>query len=415
MRRLLIEIRESATLALSSIAAHKLRSGLTLLGVLVGVFSIILVMTAMRAMQNNIENQLGGLGSKTFAMQKMPGIFFGGGRDTMMKFYRRRDIDYPVAKRFQQKADFAPFIGLHANFNNREVTSVHGKTPPNVSIEGATTGVFGTNQWTITEGRSLLESDIEAARDLCVLNDVVARVLFPHGSAIGQRIKLASIPYTVVGVFERATSGDNESRGIVVLPITTGLNRYGRWAEISILVSVEDAAQFADTVEQARGLLRAIRKVPPGDDDDFEILTSAALIEQFEKVTRTVRLGLTFVSSIALLAAGVGIMNIMLVSVTERTREIGIRRALGARRSSILTQFLMEAVVLCQLGGLLGIASGLTGARLLAVYFLHLPPAYPIDWTILALVICSIVGLVFGSYPAWKAAHLDPIDALRHE
>ncbi|MDR3401902.1 MAG: ABC transporter permease [Chthoniobacter sp.] len=414
MRRLLIEIRESAALALSSIAAHKLRSGLTLLGVLVGVFSIILVMTAMRAMQNNIENQLGELGSKTFVIQKMPGIFFGG-REGMMKFFRRRDIDYAVAKRFQQKADFAPFIGLHANFNNREVTSIHGKTPPNVSIEGATTGVFGANQWTITEGRALLESDVEAARDLCVLNNVVAKALFPNSSAIGQRIKLASIPYTVVGVFERATSGDAEARGMVVLPITTGLNRYGRWAEISILVSVEDAALFEDSVEQARGLMRTIRKVPPADDDDFEILTSAALIEQFDKVTRTVRLGLTFVSSIALLAAGVGIMNIMLVSVTERTREIGIRRALGARRSSILTQFLMEAVVLCQLGGLLGIASGLGGARLLAVYFLHLPPAYPLDWSLLALVTCSVVGLVFGSYPAWKAAHLDPIDALRHE
>ena len=414
MRRLLIEIRESAALALSSIAAHKLRSGLTLLGILVGVFSIILVMTAMRAMQNNIENQLGGLGSKTFVIQKMPGIFFGG-REGMMKLFRRRDIDYPQAQRFQRQADFAPFVGLHASFYNREVTSLHGKTPPAVSIEGATTGVFGANQWTITEGRALLDADIEAARDVCVLNDVVARALFPHGSPIGQRIKIASIPYTVIGVFERATSGNAEANGIVLLPITTGFNRYGRWAETSILVSVEDAAQFDDTIEQARGLLRTIRKVPPGEDDDFEVLTSAALIEQFEKVTRTVRLGLTFVSSIALLAAGVGIMNIMLVSVTERTREIGVRRALGARRSSILTQFLMEAVVLCELGGLLGIALGLGGARLLAVYFLHLPPAYPLDWSVLALVICSVVGLIFGSYPAWKASHLDPIDALRHE
>jgi putative ABC transport system permease protein len=344
----------------------------------------------------------------------MPGLFFGG-REGMMKFFRRRDIDYAQARRFEHQADFAPYVGLHASFNNREVTSIYGKTPPNISIEGATASVFQNVQWTVTEGRDLLESDIESARDVCAINNVVARALFPHGSAVGQRIKLASIPYTVVGVFEHATAGGDETVGIVVLPITTGLNRYGRWAQISILVSVSDPALLDDTIEQARGLLRTIRKVPPGDDDDFEILTSEALIEQFDKVTRTVRLGLTFVSSIALLAAGVGIMNIMLVSVTERTREIGVRRALGARRSSILTQFLMEAVVLCQLGGLLGIAFGLLGARLLAVYFLHLPPAYPIDWSILALVICSAVGLIFGSYPAWKASHLDPIDALRHE
>jgi len=414
MKRHLLELRESAALALSSLAAHKLRSGLTLLGILVGVFSIILVMTAMRAMQNNIEGQLGGLGSKTFVIQKMPGAYYGG-REGLMKFWRRRDLDYPQAQRFQRQADFAPFVGLHASFNSREVTSLHGKTPPTVSLEGVTAGSFSTNRWNIIEGRALLDSDVEATRDLCVLNDVVARALFPHGSPVGQRIKIASIPYTVVGVFERATSGNAEANGIVLLPITTGLNRYGRWAEISILVSVDDDALFDDTLEQARGLFRAIRKVPPGAEDDFEILTSAAMIEQFEKITRTVRLGLTFVSSIALLAAGVGIMNIMLVSVTERTREIGVRRALGARRSSILTQFLMEAVVLCELGGLLGIVFGLVGARLLAVYFLHLPPAYPLDWTILALVICSIVGLIFGSYPAWKASHLDPIDALRHE
>ena len=414
MKRLLLELRESAGLALSSIAAHKLRSGLTLLGVLVGVFSIILVMTAMRAMQNNIESKLGELGSKTFVMQKMPGAFFGG-RAGMMKFFRRPQIDYPQARRFQREAtDFAPYVGLHANFYNGEVTSRYGKTPPNVSVEGAAPGLFQTNNWTITEGRALLDSDLEAARDVCVLSDSVAQALFPKGTPVGQRIRLRSIPYTVVGIFERAISGETAA-GTVVLPITTGLNRYGRWAEISILVRVEDPALFDDTIEQARGLLRTIRKVPPANEDDFEILTSAAMIEQFEKVTRTVRLGLTFVSSIALLAAGIGIMNIMLVSVTERTREIGIRRAVGARRRSIMTQFLMEAVVLCELGGIIGIALGLGGAHLLAVHLLHLPPAYPLDWAVIALVICSLVGLIFGSYPAWKAAHLDPIEALRYE
>jgi putative ABC transport system permease protein len=414
MKRFFTEFRESASLALSSIAAHKLRSGLTLLGVLVGVFSIILVMTAMRAMQNNIENQLGGMGSKTFVIQKMPGAFFGG-REGLLKYWRRRTIDYPQVQRFERQAAFAPQVGLHAAFGAREVTSVYGKTPPEVTVEGVTANVFTINRWDIIEGRSLLDADIESAHDVCVLNDIVARALFPHGSAVGQRVKLASIPYLVVGVFEHTTAGMTEAKGLMEIPLTAGLNRYGRFNEISVLVGVEDAATFDDTIEQARGLFRAIRKVPPGQEDDFEILTSAAMIEQFQKVTRTVRLGLTFVSSIALLAAGVGIMNIMLVSVTERTREIGVRRALGARRSSILTQFLMEAVVLCQLGGLLGIAFGLMGARLLAVYFLHMPPAYPIDWTIFALVICSLVGLVFGSYPAWKASHLDPIDALRHE
>jgi len=413
MRRQLLELRESAGLALSSIAAHKLRSGLTLLGVLVGVFSIILVMTAMRSMQRNIESKLGELGSQTFALQKMPGAFFGG-EEGFMKFLRRRDIDYPQARRFRREATFAPFVGLHSSFLNSEVSSAYGKTPPNVDITGATSDLFQTNNWTITDGRALLDSEVEGARDVCVLSSSVAEALFSKGSPIGQRIKVRSIPYTVVGVFEHANTGQ-AADATVILPITTGLNRYGRWAEISILVRVEDPKLFDDTIDQARGLLRVIRKVPPGEEDDFEVTTSDALIQQFEKVTSSVRFGLTLVSSIALLAAGVGIMNIMLVSVTERTREIGIRRAVGARRSSIMTQFLMEAVVLCELGGILGIALGLGGAHVLAVYFLHLPPAYPLDWAVIALLICSFVGLVFGSYPAWKAAHLDPIEALRYE
>ena len=413
MKRALLELRENTALALSSIAAHKLRSALTLLGVLVGVFSIILVMTAMRSMQHNIENKLGQLGSKTFALQKMPSVYFGG-EEGFIKFFRRRDIDYPQARRFRREADFAPFVGLYANLQNTEVTSAYGKTPPNVQVEGATPDLFQTNDWTITDGRALLESDVEGARDVCVLSNGVAQALFPKGSPVGQRIKLRSIPYAVVGVFENAnTSQDSDAK--VILPITAGLNRYGRWAQISILVRVEDPKLFDDTIDQARGLLRLIRKVPPGEEDDFEITTSDALIQQFEKVTRSVRFGLTLVSSIALLAAGVGIMNIMLVSVTERTREIGIRRAVGARRRSIMTQFLIEAVVLCELGGLAGIGLGLGGAHLLSVYLLHLPPSYPLDWALIAVVICSVVGLLFGSYPAWKAAHLDPIEALRYE
>src|SRR6187455_167163 len=182
MKGLLAELGESVRMALSSIAAHKLRSGLTLLGVLVGVFSIILVMTAMRAMQNNIEGKLGQLGSKTFVLQKMPGAFYGG-RQGMMKFFRRDEIDYPIAKRFQREAEpFAPFIGLHATFGSWELTSRYAKAPPGNNLEGATPGVFQTNNWTITDGRALLESDVESARDVCVLSDALAQALFPRGS-----------------------------------------------------------------------------------------------------------------------------------------------------------------------------------------------------------------------------------------
>ncbi|MHB9009158.1 MAG: ABC transporter permease, partial [Limisphaerales bacterium] len=171
---------------------------------------------------------------------------------------------------------------------------------------------------------------------------------------------------------------------------------------------------YDETVEQVRGILRAVRKVPPGAEDDFEIFSNDSLIAQFKQFTLTVRAVVTVVSSIALLAAGIGIMNIMLVSVTERTREIGIRRAIGAKKRNIMTQFILEAIVLCEVGGVIGVLLGLAGGNL-AAYFFKLPPVIPVDWVIFGLAICSVVGIVFGTYPAYKAANLDPIDSLRYE
>ena len=413
MKRFLPELVESFRMAMSALSSHKLRSALTLLGVLVGVFSIILVMTAMRAMQNNIERELGQLGTKTFVIQKMPAAYFGG-PGGFMKFFRRKDLTYAQALMFKRKAAFAHDVGLQCTFTNSDLTSRYEVTPPNIVIEGATPGAFAANNWTLVDGRALLESDVESARDVCVLSDDVARTLFPHGSAIGQRIKAAAISYTVVGVFQRTASPEN-AQGYSVIPITTGLNRYGRRRDVRILGQALTPAALGETMEQARGLLRTIRKVPPGAEDDFEIASSDSMIRQFNQVTFAVRIGLALVSSVALLAAGVGIMNIMLVSVTERTREIGIRRAIGAKRRHIMTQFIMEAVVLCEIGGLLGVALGMAGANALAIYLLKLPPAFPVDWAIIGVVICSLIGVIFGSYPAYKAAHLDPIESLRYE
>ena len=187
-------------MAMDALTTHKLRSSLTLLGVLVGVFSIILVMTAMRAMKNNIEKELGTLGSKTFVMQRMPGAYFGG-PEGFMKFFRRKDISLAQAMAFKRKATFAPYVGLSTNISSGEIVSRYAKTPPNVNVQAGTPGIFQTNNWSIVDGRALLDADVESARDVCVLNDIVAKALFPLGSAVGQRIKIASINYSVVGIF----------------------------------------------------------------------------------------------------------------------------------------------------------------------------------------------------------------------
>ena len=402
-------------MAIGAIASHKLRSALTLLGVLIGVFSIIVVMTAMRVMQNNVESELTQLGSFTFAVQKWPGAQFGGPRG-FEKYWRRKNITLAQGRTVAGKATLAKSVGLEADYWAGEVSSRFEKTPPNVNMLGETTGSFEAKNWMIEDGRSLSQLDIDSAHDVCVLGNSTAAVLFPHGSPLGEKIKIHGINYTVVGVLERkgATLGGDQDN-FVVIPLTSLMNRYGRsWWTITILVQAFDQATYEDTVEQVRGILRAIRKVEPMDEDDFELFSNDSLVSEFKNFTKKIRIGVAVVSSIALLAAGIGIMNIMLVSVTERTREIGIRRAIGARKRNIITQFIMEAVVLCELGGAMGVVLGILGGNA-AAYFLKLPPAIPFDWVGLGLVICSVVGIVFGTYPAIKAANLDPIESLRYE
>jgi putative ABC transport system permease protein len=409
------EIKESFLMAMHALTAHKLRSALTLLGVLIGVFSIIVVMTAMRVLQRNIETELSQLGSHTFAVQKWPGVYFGG-PEGFEKFWRRKNITYAHGQRVEERATLARSVGIEQTFWTGEVSSRYEKSTPEVQLFGSTPGCFAAKNWIVSEGRPLLESDVDSAHDVCVLGAGLAKTLFPYGPALGERVKLDGINFLVVGVIEpRGTTLGGDQDNFAVMPLTTGLNRYGRtWRSLSILVQARDQVSYEDTVEQVRGILRAIRKVPPGKEDDFEIFSNDSLIGQFNTFTRTVRLGVAVVSSIALLAAGIGIMNIMLVSVTERTREIGIRRAVGAKKRNIMTQFIMEAVVLCEVGGVIGVALGIAGGNATA-FFLKMPPTLPVDWSIIGLVICSVVGIIFGTYPAYKAANLDPIESLRYE
>ncbi len=412
---LLAEIKESFFMAMGALAAHKLRSALTLLGVLVGVFSIIVVMTAMRVLQRNIENDLSRLGSQTFQIRKWPAVYFGG-PEGFEKFWRRKNITLAQGRAVMDKATLALNVGLESNFWSGEVSSRYDKSPPNVGLIGATPGGFPARNWIIGEGRGLNDTDVDSAKDVCILGYRLATLLFPLGSALGERVKIDGINYTVIGVLEEkgaALGGDQDN--FAVIPLTTGLNRYGAiWRSLSILVQARDQAAYDDTVEQVRGILRAIRKVQPGAEDDFEVFSNDSLIEQFKNFTFTVRIGVAVISSIALVAAGIGIMNIMLVSVTERTREIGIRRAIGAKKRNIMTQFIMEAIVLCEVGGAIGVALGIAGGNLTA-YFFEVPPVIPLDWVMIGLLICSVVGIVFGTYPAFKAANLDPIDSLRYE
>jgi putative ABC transport system permease protein len=411
----LAELKESFGMALNAIAAHKLRSSLTLLGVLIGVFSIIVVMTAMRVLKSNIETAMSQLGSETFAVQKWPAVQFSGpaGRE---KYWRRKNISLEQGLKVRNKATLAANVGVEGNFWGGQIETRFEKTPPTVSLLGETAGSFPARNWSLADGRGLTDNDVENARDVCVLGSSLSKTVFPFGSAVGERLKINGINYTVVGVLApKGGSLGGEQDNFAVVPVTTALNRFGKWwRSLTILVQARDAASYADCEQQVRGILRVARKVPPGAEDDFEMFSNDSIIAQFNSFTMAVRVGVMVVSSIALLAAGIGIMNIMLVSVTERTREIGIRRAIGAKKRNIMTQFITEAVVLCEVGGAMGVVLGILAGNAVA-WFLKVPPSIPFDWIGLGLVICSIVGIVFGTYPAYKAANLDPIESLRYE
>jgi putative ABC transport system permease protein len=412
----LSEIRESFAMAMGAIAAHKLRSALTLLGVLVGVFSIIVVMTAMRVMQSNIERQLSSFGNQTFMVNKFPGAYYGFSSGDYEKYWRRKNITMTQGKRLAEKTTLPLNLGMQSRFWSGEIKTRYKTSAPTVRLYGETPGSFPALDWNLDSGRLLQDVDVDGARHVCVLGHGLATNIFPNRVAVGESVKIDGINYSVVGVLEpkgAAAGGDQDN--FIVAPLSTCLNRYGSWwRSITILVQARDRASFDATMEEVRGAMRAIRKVRPGAEDDFEISSNDSMIEQFKTFTRSVRIGVAVVSSIALLAAGIGIMNIMLVSVTERTREIGIRRAIGAKKHNIMMQFIMEAVVLCEVGGAAGVVLGILGGNLLAL-FLKLPPVVPVDWVLLGLAICSVVGVVFGTYPAWKAANLDPIDSLRYE
>lgn len=412
---LLAEARESFSMAMAALAAHKLRSALTLLGVLVGVFSIIVTMTAMRVLKANVEREISQLGAQTFAVKKWPGIYFGG-PDGFEKYWRRKNITLAQGKLVEEKATLAVSVGIEGSFWGGEVETRFAKTPPSVQMFGETPGSFPARGWIVADGRGLTETDVDNARDVCVLGSALAKTVFPFGTAVGERLKINGFNYAVIGVLAaKGGALGGEQDNFAVVPVTTALDRAGRWTRsLTILVQARDAASYEDTTEQVRGIMRVARKVPPGVEDDFELFSNNSLISQFDSFTIAVRIGVSVVSSIALIAAGIGIMNIMLVSVTERTREIGIRRAIGAKKRNIMTQFIMEAVVLCEVGGAIGVVLGILGGNAVA-YFMKMPAAIPFDWIAIGLVICSIVGVVFGTYPAYKAANLDPIESLRYE
>ncbi|MER3522670.1 MAG: peptide ABC transporter permease [Ignavibacteria bacterium] len=413
----LASLKESFAMAIAAIRANKLRSSLTLLGIVVGIFSIISVMTGIGVLRNAIEEGITQLGANTFQIQKYPPGGPGGGGRQRWRFRNRKDITYEQALAVREKATLAGAVGIEVWDFGKIVHWKGEKTNPNVGLFGENIDGIVTNNWLVATGRGFTNQDFELTRNVVLLGKPVVEKLFPPSvSPIGEVVRIDGTQYEVIGVFapKGGSLGGNQDN-IAVIPLSTWFQKYGKASRsVNIMVKAINREVVNDAIEQARMILRAARNVPPGEPDDFDYFSNDSVLKQFNEFTFYLRVGIMLVSFIALVVAGIGIMNIMLVSVTERTREIGIRKAVGAQKRDILSQFIFEAVILCQIGGIFGILLGITAGNIVSI-LISAPVIIPWDWVVIGFVTCSTVGIIFGVYPAWKASTLDPIEALRYE
>jgi putative ABC transport system permease protein len=407
-------ILEIISMAWRSLGSNKLRSALTISGITVGIFSVISVMTTISALQNSIETGLSFLGANIFQFAKYPGTIATLGDE---RFKNRRNIDYQTYLTFVRlMGDRVELITPKVFDQNVQAVFENRKTNTNLEICGTNQGFIASNNFSIATGRNLTANDVDLARNVCVIGKATIDRLFPEGDAVGKKIRLDGRSYEVVGTFgpKGEAFGANEDN-TVIIPITKFFENYGsKNRTVNIAVQAPSQIVYEKTMGYAIGAFRKARGLNPEDPNDFEIYSNDSLEAAFRDIAGTVRIGAFVISTIALIAAGVGIMNIMLVSVTERTKEIGVRKSLGARQRDIRLQFLLEALFLSLLGAFSGIILGVAAGNGFAA-FLQAQLVFPWGWSIAGVIACSAIGIIFGLYPAHKAASLDPIEALRYE
>ena len=408
-----MSIAEILRLSLTALRTNKLRSALTILGVTIGVFSVIGVMTALSVIQTSIEGGLSFLGSNIFQFAKYPSINTSDPEDRLAN---RRNITLEEARTFERLMDGQANAICFKIFDGGKPASFGRTKIQGLTVVGTNEHFLVANSYTLGYGRNLSPEDVALARPVTVVGTSIQKKLFANESPIWKTIKVNEKPFQIVGVLaEKGSSFGQSQDDMILVPITRFLGDFGR-ANRTVNIAIQSTSQatYNQTLDKAIGAMRTARGLKLGQDNDFEVYSNDTLVSAFAQVAGTIRIGAFVVSVIALLAAGIGIMNIMLVSVTERTREIGVRKAIGARRNDIIKQFLLEAIILSELGGLAGILFGISGGNLVAVW-LDIAMVFPWGWALTGLLVCSAIGTGFGWYPAFKAAKLDPIDALRYE
>lgn len=408
-----MNIKEVFFQAFDSLRANKLRSSLTLLALVVGVFSVIVSTTAVAVLDNFFQNTMSLMGGDVINISRTPSVQIGDGDRRSLR--NRQEISFETAEELQERLRLAGEISPDETFDFTKVVYGNEETEPTVRIVGSNEYYLNNNAYELQDGRNFNSEDISYSRPYAIIGSEIQEDLFQTEYPLGKNIRVAGHQYRIIGLLDEKGSIFGQSLdNVVIIPYTTALNIYGGNRNIDIQAKAPDIELLEAAMDEITGVMRVIRKVAPGMENDFEIETNDSLAGTFDQFTYILYAVGIIIGGITLFGAGIGVMNIMLVSVTERTREIGIRKAVGATRKAIVSQFLMEAIFICQLGGLLGIALGVLAGNGMALW-IETEPVIPIWAVTMGFFGMLIIGLVFGVYPAFKAAQLDPIESLRYE
>jgi putative ABC transport system permease protein len=410
MKRILIYIWEGIKIAFDALRSYKLRSVLTTLGIIIGVMTVIIIIALIQGLNRAFSEQISAIGTDTLYIDKFP--WMAG--EKWFEYRNRKNITLEDAIFVKEHATLA--LAVAPTLYTRKNTKYKDKNLENVTIVGTTSDYLITSNLNPEYGRFLSDGDIEHHRSLCVLGYDVARKLFPNETPLGKRVNIEGTKFRVVGIIEKKGSMFDENMDTYAyIPIGNFQAAFGaKWRSVNIDVKVLSPEVIEDAETELTGLMRRTRGLKPDDKDDFAINKQSMLLDTYKKLTTTLWAVAIGVGAISLLVGGIGIMNILLVSVTERTHEIGIRKALGAKRFDILLQFLIESMMICAVGVILGILIAVGIAKLIAAVT-PLPAAITVWVAFLGLIFIVAIGLFFGIYPASKAARLNPIDALRYE
>jgi putative ABC transport system permease protein len=412
-----VKFIETLKLAIAAIWAHKLRSALTLLGMIIGVMAVVVVYSLIQGFNTYVDEKIAGIGAKSFSLQRFNPLADFKDTDTIAAAQRRnKDLTLDDFEYLKQRATLIGRIGAKARATPSEVKRGN-QIMEDVFVAGATANIADIENRDIAEGRYISDPENDAAQRVAYIGADVANKLFPAGNAIGQEITISGLPYRVIGIeVVKGTVFGVPQDNFIHVPLKTYANNFGgliRQRSLYFVATSKTDNVFNDAVEETRFLMRVRRKLGANEKDNFGMVTPDAITGLRDRLFGTIFIVAIAVPSIALLVGAIVIMNIMLVSVTERTKEIGIRKSLGARQIDILKQFLVEAITLSAIGGATGtIIAWIIGRVLTAIFF---PTYLSIMAVTIAVSVSALVGVLAGVFPAWKAARLDPIEALRAE